>query len=152
MTTSSLVRARYDPVSTRAICRPVASSLLLSDALTNTVEPICHDSSNSQQVVGGSKATNWQISSVLDRIVAASRRHVLRHGVWRCARRVDDNLVRSWKKDDHWLCCGELELHCGSAGQWLPAWPEHLQYRSPAPQLKNFHIENANDNFDLAST
>lgn len=60
--------------------------LLLSYAAANLDEAVCHDESHSEEVDCWSEATSWKIAFVLDGIIAAHGRHVLRHVerlVWR---------------------------------------------------------------------
>lgn len=57
--------------------------LLLPYALTKPPEPVCHDARDCDEVVGGSEAADWEVSAILDGVVAARRRHILRHdGRW----------------------------------------------------------------------
>lgn len=57
-------------------------SLLLSNSLSNLVETVRADTSDGNQVVGRAEATDRKVAAVLDGLVAADRRHILRH-VWR---------------------------------------------------------------------
>lgn len=54
--------------------------LLLSNSLADSVEAVCHNSGHSDEVVCGSEAADGQVSAVLDWLVAAGGRHILRHG------------------------------------------------------------------------
>ncbi len=54
--------------------------LLFPYALSVSVKAVGHDHAHRGQVVCWSEAAHWQISAVLDRLVAARRRHILRHG------------------------------------------------------------------------
>jgi hypothetical protein len=53
---------------------------VLPDALAHPPETICHKRGCSDEVGGRPEAANGQIALVLDGIIAASRRHILRHG------------------------------------------------------------------------
>lgn len=54
-------------------------SLVLSDSLSKSPEPVCHDAADCDEVPGGSEATDRQVSAILNWLVAAGWRHVLRH-------------------------------------------------------------------------
>ncbi len=54
--------------------------LLFPYALPVSVEAVGHDQAHRGKVVCWSEAADWQISAVLNRLVAARRRHILRHG------------------------------------------------------------------------
>ena len=56
-----------------------ASSLVLSDSLSKSIETVRHDTGDRNEVIGGFEATDWQIPAVLDWLVAAHGRHILRH-------------------------------------------------------------------------
>lgn len=53
--------------------------LLLSDSLAQLPKAVCHESSNCDDVVGGSEASDGEIAAVLNRFVATAWRHILRH-------------------------------------------------------------------------
>lgn len=53
--------------------------LLFSDALPNSPEPVGHQCADRDEVVCRPKAANGKVAAVLDWLVAARRRHVLRH-------------------------------------------------------------------------
>lgn len=55
--------------------------LLLPNALAHSVESVCHDCSDGDEIVGRPEATDWKVAAVLHWLVAASRRHVLRHAI-----------------------------------------------------------------------
>lgn len=57
----------------------VECSLLFPNTLSNSVETVAADGAHSDQVVGRAEAANGQVAAVLHGLVAASRRHVLRH-------------------------------------------------------------------------
>lgn len=53
--------------------------LVLPYALADLPEAIGHDKTNTKKVDGGAESTSGKVSFVLDGVVAARRRHVLRH-------------------------------------------------------------------------
>lgn len=57
----------------------VQCSLLFPNTLSNSVETVAADGAHSDQVVGRAEAANGQVAAVLHGLVAAGRRHVLRH-------------------------------------------------------------------------
>jgi hypothetical protein len=69
-------------------CHPlqgwVHRSLLFPNSLANSVETVAADARHCDQVVGGAETADGQVAAVLHGLVAAGRRHVLRHlGRWR---------------------------------------------------------------------
>ena len=54
-------------------------SLLFPNSLTNSVETVAADTRHCDQVVGGAETADGQVAAVLHGLVAAGRRHVLRH-------------------------------------------------------------------------
>jgi hypothetical protein len=54
-------------------------SLLFPDSLANSVETVAADARHCDQVVGGAETADGQVAAVLHGLVAAGRRHVLRH-------------------------------------------------------------------------
>ena len=57
----------------------VQCSLLFPDTLSNSVETVAADGAHCDQVVGRAEAANGQVAAVLHGLIAAGRRHVLRH-------------------------------------------------------------------------
>lgn len=57
----------------------VQCSLLFPNTLSNSVETVAADGAHCDQVVGRAEAANGQVAAVLHGLVAAGRRHVLRH-------------------------------------------------------------------------
>jgi hypothetical protein len=57
----------------------VQCSLLFPNTLSDSVETVAADGAHCDQVVGRAEAANGQVTAVLHRLVAAGRRHVLRH-------------------------------------------------------------------------
>ena len=57
----------------------VQCSLLFPNTLSNSVETIGANGAHCDQVVGRAEAANGQVAAVLHGLVAAGRRHVLRH-------------------------------------------------------------------------
>lgn len=53
--------------------------LVLANALADAVEAVRHDATHDGEVGGGPEAARGQIALVLDGLVAADGRHVLRH-------------------------------------------------------------------------
>lgn len=53
--------------------------LLLPNPLPDLVEPICHERGHAEEVDGRSEAAGGEVAFVLDWLVAARGRHVLRH-------------------------------------------------------------------------
>lgn len=56
------------------------SILVFSNALSYAIETVCAYSAHCDQVVCWPEAANGEVAAVLDRLVAAGGRHVLRHG------------------------------------------------------------------------
>ena len=54
-------------------------SLLFPNTLSDSVEAVAADGAHCDQVVGRAEAANRQVAAVLHGLVAAGRRHVLRH-------------------------------------------------------------------------
>lgn len=52
---------------------------MLPDTLANPPESVCHECRGSDNVCGGTEASNRQVALVLDGAVAALWRHILRH-------------------------------------------------------------------------
>lgn len=79
--------APRDMVSRLFLCFPPpifrsvtgSCSLLFSDSLSNLVETVCADTGHGDKVVGGTETANGQVAAVLDGLVAAGGRHILRH-------------------------------------------------------------------------
>ena len=57
----------------------VQCSLLFPNTLSNSVEAVAADGAHCDQIVGRAEAANGQVAAVLHGLVAAGRRHVLRH-------------------------------------------------------------------------
>ena len=57
----------------------VQCSLLFPDTLSNSVETVAANGAHGDQVVGRAEAANGQVAAVLHGLVAAGRRHILRH-------------------------------------------------------------------------
>lgn len=55
------------------------ASLVLSHSLSKSPEAVCHDAGGGCEVPGRSEAAHGEVSAVLDGLVAADGRHVLRH-------------------------------------------------------------------------
>lgn len=53
--------------------------LLLPNPLPDLVEPICHKRGHAEEVDGRSEAASGEVALVLNWLVAARGRHVLRH-------------------------------------------------------------------------
>lgn len=54
-------------------------SLLFSDTLSNFVETVRADTGHGDKVVGGTETANGKVAAVLDGLIAAGGRHILRH-------------------------------------------------------------------------
>jgi len=54
--------------------------IVFAYAPANLYEAVCHDQTDAEEVDRWSEAARWEIAFVLDGIIAARRRHVLRHG------------------------------------------------------------------------
>jgi hypothetical protein len=73
-----------------------AHVLVLPDSLAKSPEAVCHNRSGSDDVHGGAESTDGEVALVLYGVVAARRRHVLRHdgqlvrGFNGCSKRVDN--------------------------------------------------------------
>ena len=63
----------------RGVLHIYRNLLLLSDPFSESPEAVCHDPGDSDQVVCGPEASGGQVAAVLHGLVAAGRRHVLRH-------------------------------------------------------------------------
>jgi hypothetical protein len=57
----------------------VQCSLLFPDTLSDSVETVAANGTHCDQVVGRAEAANGQVAAVLHGLVAAGRRHILRH-------------------------------------------------------------------------
>ena len=58
----------------------MATILLLPDSLPNPPKPICHGSGDTSKIHPRLESTDGEVAAVLDGLVAAYGRHILRHG------------------------------------------------------------------------